>query len=88
MKMSFHTISAKRSPLRKKTNIMKEEIKTNAHKALAFAVLKEKDSMYYYLNRVDILTAFRINSFFSLGPYKQEDRYKEFLKKNFLPITN
>jgi len=57
-------------------------------KALVFAVLKQRDSMYYYLNREDVdFRAARLpNSRPELDPYRKEPRYIEFLKKNYLPI--
>ncbi len=57
------------------------------NKAFIFAILKEKDSMYYYLNKEDIDYIW-VNGRFEFDPYRKEERYKAFLKKNYLPITH
>lgn len=56
-------------------------------KAFAYAILKERDSMYHYLNKDDIDYKI-VNSRFEFDPYRKEERYKAFLKKNNLPITH
>jgi TolB-like protein/AraC-like DNA-binding protein/Tfp pilus assembly protein PilF len=58
-------------------------------KAMVFANLKERDSMYYYLNtlkRFDIITS--LNGLPEFDPYRNEERYQEHLKKNYLPSVN
>ena len=54
-------------------------------KAFAFANLKEKDSMYFYMDKVGA-DALIINSRREFDPYRKEPRYIEFLKKNHIPI--
>ncbi len=58
-------------------------------KAWVFAILKERDSMYYYLDKT---TAYDQNISLNFepefDPYRKEERYKAFLKKNYLPITH
>jgi len=54
-------------------------------KAFGFANLKERDSMYVYMNK-DGVNAPQINSRREFDPYRKEPRYIEFLKKNYLPI--
>lgn len=70
-------------------NKVYELIKTNkinaTIKAFAFANLKERDSMYFYLNKDDI-RAPNVNSRREFDPYRKEPRYIEFLKKNHMPI--
>jgi TolB-like protein/Tfp pilus assembly protein PilF len=57
-------------------------------KAIVYALLKEKDSMYHYLNKCVIRVALNdINGNNAFNPYRKEERYKAFLKKNYLPIT-
>jgi len=56
-------------------------------KAFVYAILKERDSMYYYLNQDDIDYKL-VNSRFEFDPYRKEERYKAFLKKHHLPITH
>jgi TolB-like protein len=65
--------------------IMMENKARSTQKAYAFANLKEKDSMYFYLNKDDIDAA-NVNSRREFDPYRKEPRYIEFLKKNHLPI--
>jgi len=70
-------------------------------KAYSYAILKEKDSMYYYLERISLFDASRtpvrsyrwwgfrnVNSWKEFDPYRKEERYKVILKKNYLPITH
>ncbi|MGM5471376.1 hypothetical protein ACS386_13945 [Flavobacteriaceae bacterium LMO-SS05] len=67
-----------------------ELMKTNtinaSQKAFAFANLKERDSMYFYLNKVDKAAPNIINSRREFDPYRKEPRYIAFLKRNYLPI--
>jgi tetratricopeptide (TPR) repeat protein len=60
---------------------------TTTDKAFIFASLKERDSMYFYLNKKDIISL-QVNSRFEFDPYRKEERYKDFLKMNYLPITH
>jgi len=54
-------------------------------KAFAYAILKERDSMYFYLNKDDINDEL-VNSRREFDPYRKEERYLAFMKKNYLPI--
>lgn len=55
-------------------------------KASVYAILKEKDSMYYYLNKINaILRAKDLNGKNEFNPYRNEPEFKAFLKKNYLP---
>ena len=56
-------------------------------KAFIFASLEERDSMYFYLSQKEI-DWFWVNGRFEFDPYRKEERYKAFLKKNYLPITH
>ncbi len=58
------------------------------NKAIIFAILKQRDSMYYYLNKDDVsnVDAQLPNSRPEMDPYRKEPRYIDFLKKNYLPI--
>ena len=59
------------------------------NKALIFAILKQRDSMYYYLNKDDItdVDAQLPNSRPEMDPYRKEPQYIEFLKKHYFPIN-
>ena len=58
-------------------------------KAFVFAILKEKDSMYCYLNKMNGFFEMKgVNSRFEFDPYRKEKRFKALLKKNYLPITH
>ncbi len=68
--------------------LLKEyDVRDITNKAFIFAILKEKDSMYHYLNKEGILSWW-VNGRFEFDPYRKEERYKAFLKKNYLPITH
>ncbi len=58
-------------------------------KARVYAILMEKDSMYYYLNKTILKEAlYYINGNNYFNPYRKEERFKTFLKKNYLPLTH
>jgi hypothetical protein len=58
-----------------------------ANKAILHAVLKDRDSMYYYLEHLKfddyVLYANRRTEF---DPYRNEERFKAFLRLNYLPV--
>jgi len=62
--------------------------KWRANRAILHAVLKDRDSMYYYLEnaKFDDLTLY-INSRSEFDPYRNEERYKAFLRMNYLPVS-
>ena len=65
-----------------------------------YATLKEKDSMYIYLEKIQGYRQQRdpthspryglrsVNSMRLLDPYRKEERYKALLRKHYLPITH
>lgn len=57
------------------------------HRASIHAVLKDRDSMYFYLDRMRIRQILILNSRKEIDPYRNEERYKAFLRKNYLPVT-
>ena len=60
-------------------------------KARIHAILKERDSMYYYLNKARYAftgTAMWLCSNKDLAPYKNEARFKAVLKKFYVPYTH
>ncbi len=70
-------------------NFMREHIKSNEGKAVIFASLKQKDSMYFYLDKIDNKFAAKYtNGVLEFNPYRKEERFKAFLRKNYLPITH
>ncbi len=58
-------------------------------RAILYAVLKERDSMYYYLNKIkfDREDIRSFNSRPEFDPYRNEDRYKAILRANYLPVS-
>jgi len=61
----------------------------NIDKAIVFAIMKEKDSMYHYLEKLrPIEDFFEPNSRFEFDPYRKEERFKALLKKHYLPLTH
>ena len=64
-----------------------EQETSNTDKAFIYAILKERDSMYYYLEQKDIEFKF-VNSRREFDPYRKEEQYLAFLKRTYLPITH
>jgi len=58
--------------------ICEKYVVDNTSRAFVHAILKERDSLYYYLDKEDINYKL-VNSSFEFDPYR--------LKKNYLPIT-
>ncbi len=56
------------------------------NKAFGYAILKERDSMYFYLNK-DNINDRLVNSRREFDPYRKEERYRAFMKKNNLPFV-
>ena len=59
-----------------------------ANRAILHAVLKDRDSMYFYLQNMqfDYNYALYTNGRREFDPYRNEERYKAFLRKNYLPV--
>ena len=80
---------AQQNEIKKVHSILKKNVLKAYEKAIVFAILKEKDSMYYYMDKEEeIENIFRINGSIEVDPYRKEERYKTFLKKNYLPLTH
>jgi TolB-like protein/AraC-like DNA-binding protein len=57
-------------------------------RAFTHAILKNRDSMYYYLENAKFDgTTMLINSRREFDPYRNEDRFKAVLKANYLPVS-
>ena len=69
--------------------IINKGVLANYEKARVFAILKERDSMYYYINKEkDIYKIRYFNSYFEVDPYRKEERFKALLRKHYLPLTH
>ena len=69
--------------------IFKNNVVYYGNKAVVYAILKETDSMYHYLNKIDSKPRIRnINGNNVFNPYRNQPRYKAILKKNYLPRVN
>jgi TolB-like protein/AraC-like DNA-binding protein len=69
--------------------ILNKGVLANYEKARVFAILKERDSMYHYINKEkDVYKIRYFNSYFEVDPYRKEERFKALLKKNYLPLTH
>ena len=80
---------AQQNKVKKVDSILNKISFDGYEKAIVFAILKEKDSMYLHIEKEkDIYTILRFNASTEVDPYRKEDRYKAFLKKNYLPITH
>tara|TARA_R110001583_G_scaffold67308_3_gene192568 strand:+ start:25660 stop:26049 length:390 start_codon:yes stop_codon:yes gene_type:complete len=59
------------------------------YKAVVFANLKEKDSTYYYLNKMTSIGRITtVNGMPEFSPFRKELIYQAFLKKNYFPVLN
>ena len=57
-------------------------------KAFTHAILKDRDSMYYYLENARFDgTTMLVNSRREFDPYRNEDRFKAILKANYLSVS-
>lgn len=69
--------------------IINKGVLANYEKARVFAILEERDSMYYYINKeTDIYKIRYFNSYFEVDPYRKEERFKTLLRKNYIPLTH
>ncbi len=69
--------------------ILNKGVLANFEKARVFAILEERDSMYYYINKEkDVYIIRYFNSYFEVDPYRKEGRFKALLKKHYLPLTH
>jgi TolB-like protein/AraC-like DNA-binding protein/Tfp pilus assembly protein PilF len=69
--------------------IINKGVLANFEKAKVFAILKERDSMYYYINKEkDIYKIRYFNSYFEVDPYRKEERFKALLRRHYLPLTH
>ncbi len=82
-------MSAQQNQANKVYEILNKGVLANFEKARVFAILKERDSMYYYINKEkDIYNIRKFNSYFEVDPYRKEKRFKALLKKHYLPLTD
>lgn len=60
----------------------------HARRAILQAVLKDSDSMYFYLEKLKCNYKWVriVNSRSEFNPYRKEERFKAFLKENYLPV--
>ena len=89
-KYSFEvTILAQMGDIEGVNAIFKEHEMRYSDKARVYAILKEKDSMYYYLNKItSIFRALELNGENEFNPYRNEPKFKAYLKKHYLPVGN
>ena len=71
----------------KVSEILKANKANPTQMVYVFANLKERDSLYYYLNKDDI-NAPNVNSRREFDLYRKEPRYLEFMKKHHLPLID
>ncbi len=65
--------------------IMKTYPYTSLERARIFAVMQERDSMYHYLNgKANLREIMQFNGYMDFDPYREEPRFKSFLKKHYL----
>lgn len=75
---------------REKVDILIEENTFHdGEMAMVYAILKEKDSMYHYLDKLNGMFDMRdINDQPWFDPYRKDERFKALLKKHYLPLTH
>lgn len=56
------------------------------HRVTINALLRDKDSMYYYLDRMENYEVLNLNRLKDVNPYRNDDRFKAVLRKNYLPV--
>ncbi len=87
-KFDLSKLYAQINDINKLNPILYTDALLSYQKAIVFAILKEKDSMYYYMDKENTIeNVFLINGSIELDAYRKENRYKAFLKKNYLPIA-
>jgi len=80
---------AQQNDIEKVRSILNKNSLKSYEKAIVFAILKERDSMYHYMNKEsDVWNIIIFNGFIEVDSYRKEDRYKTFLTKNYLPLTH
>lgn len=83
------TILAQKGDIKGIQEILDTNKIDNYTKTVMFAILKERDSMYYYLEKELKIEEIKwFNGYNEANPYRKEERYKAFLKKNYLPLTH
>jgi len=82
-------VFAQQNKLAETYQVLNSGILSNFEKARVFAILEERDSMYYYIDKeIDIYNVLKFNGFNEVDPYRKEKRYRALLKKNYLPLTH
>lgn len=79
-------INAKLENINKVYDIMQQNTILKNQKAVIFAVMNEKDSMYYYLNNASYFRRRNVNGYAEFNPYRKESRFLSYLKENYLPF--
>ena len=70
-----------------KNDISQQEFKKM--KSFVYAILKERDSMYYNFENIKFVFSMReINSRREFDPYRNEERFKAYLRENYLPVSS
>lgn len=72
---------------KKAHDLLQNDITSNYLKATIFARLKEKDSMYHYLNTSTPTQSLYINSWEAFDPYRLDPKFKAYQNKNYIPIS-
>lgn len=65
--------------------IYEERKISNTYKAQVHAILKNRDSMYHYLEQSDIDMRY-VNGRIEFDPYRNDKQYKDLLKKYVIPV--
>jgi len=68
-------------------NVLDNYVKRNYVKSMFFAIQKNRDSMYFYMNKItNPYSASSVNQYPEFDPYRSEPKFKAFLRNNYLPV--
>tara|TARA_R110002072_G_scaffold85317_13_gene193441 strand:+ start:931 stop:2967 length:2037 start_codon:yes stop_codon:yes gene_type:complete len=68
-------------------NVLDNYVKRNYVKSMFFAIQKNRDSMYFYLDKItNPYSASSVNQYPEFDPYRSEPKFKAFLRNNYLPV--
>ncbi len=82
-------IYAQQNKVHEVDSIMKKAPFNAYEKAIIFAILQQKDSMYLSIEKEkDIYNILKFNGSGEVDLYRKEERFKAVLRKNYLPITH
>ena len=79
-------LMARRGETEEVLNVLKRDtiLKLPVVKAELFSVLRQRDSLFFYLDQLNQMEAWEVNSWPEIDPYRSESAYIAFRKKHYL----